>query len=137
MRQFIRHPADVPIQIRSDTGGAYAGRAAENVSYGGLAFSTDAAIEPDTLIGLLIPHVQPPFEVSAARVAWCRHEGERYLIGVQFPDSEVAFRVRMVEQVCHIKNYRKLILEHEGRELTTEEAAVEWMGRYASSFPNP
>lgn len=137
MRQFIRHPADVPIQIQCSTDGGYVGRAAQNVSFGGLAFSTDAAIEPETLIGLRIPHVQPPFEVAAARVAWCRDEDSRYLVGVQFLNSEVAFCVRMVEQVCHIKSYRQLVQQHEGRELTAEEAAAEWIARYGSSFPNP
>ena len=70
-------------------------------------------------------------------MAWCQNEGGQYAVGVQFLDSEEAFRVRMVEQVCHIESYRRDIAEREGRQLTAEEAALEWIGRYASSFPNP
>jgi hypothetical protein len=43
----------------------------------------------------------------------------------------------MIEQICHIESYRRDVAQQEGRQLTTEEAAVEWISRYASSFPNP
>ena len=43
----------------------------------------------------------------------------------------------MVEQVCNIENYRRDVEQREGRKLTTEEAAKEWIKRDASSFPNP
>jgi hypothetical protein len=42
----------------------------------------------------------------------------------------------MVEQVCHIENYKKEVYQTEGRLLTAEEAAVEWIHKYASQFPN-
>jgi hypothetical protein len=41
----------------------------------------------------------------------------------------------MVEQVCYIENYKKMVYQTEGRQLTTEEAAMEWIGKYASQFP--
>ena len=137
MREFIRHPADVPIQVQSASDGRFEGRAAQNVSFGGLAFSSATAIEPETFITLRLPYLLPVFEVATARVAWCRNEGTQYVVGVQFQDPEEAFRVRMVEQLLHIESYRREIQQQEGRPLTTEEAAREWIGRYASSFPNP
>jgi PilZ domain len=137
MREFIRHPADVPIQIQSARDRGFENRSTQNVSFGGLAFSSATAIEPETFITLRLPYLQPLFEVAAARVAWCRNEGSQYVIGVQFPDSEEAFRVRMVEQLLHIETYRREVAEREGRQLTMEEAAREWISRYAASFPNP
>jgi len=137
MRQFIRHPSDVPIEIQCAPDGGYVRRSTKNVSFGGLAFFSDAALEPETIIALRIPYLRPAFEVAAARVAWCKNEGSQYTVGVQFLDSEEAFRVRMVEQVCHIESYRKDVAQREGRQLTAEEAAMEWIRRYASSFPNP
>ena len=41
----------------------------------------------------------------------------------------------MVEQVCYIESYKKVVYETEGRQLTTEEAAMEWIRKYASQFP--
>ncbi len=44
--------------------------------------------------------------------------------------------MRMVEQVCHIERYRADVLEREGRALTGEQAAEEWIKRYAEDFPD-
>jgi hypothetical protein len=41
----------------------------------------------------------------------------------------------MVEQVCHIEQYKADVLKKEGRELTGEEAAKEWILKYAKDFP--
>jgi len=137
MRQFIRHPADVPIEVSRAADSGYVGHCTKNVGYGGLAFLSDTAIEPESVVALRIPCLRPVFEVSTARVAWCKNEGGQYAVGVQFLDHDVAFRVRMVEQVCHIVNYRRDVEILEGRKLTIDEAAREWIKRYASSFPNP
>ena len=45
------------------------------------------------------------------------------------------FRARMVEQVCHIEQYRHEILKNEGRKLSSEAAALEWIQKYAPLFP--
>jgi len=42
----------------------------------------------------------------------------------------------MVEQVCSIESYQKKIYETEGRRLTTEQAAMEWIAKYAAQFPD-
>lgn len=135
MREFIRHPSDIPIEIQC--GGGYVQHSTKNVSYGGLAFLSDAALDVDTFIGLRMPHLRPAFEVQAARVAWCHREESGFAVGVQFLDPAEAFQVRMVEQVCHIESYRRDVEQREGRQLTAEEAAIEWISRHAPSFPNP
>ena len=137
MREFIRHASDVPIEIQCAPDSGYAERCGKNIGFGGLAFLSDAAIAPETILALRIPCLRPVFEVATARVAWCKNEGGQYAVGVQFLDSKEAFRVRMVEQVCHIENYRRDVEIQERRKLTIEEAAKEWIKRYASSFPNP
>jgi hypothetical protein len=43
--------------------------------------------------------------------------------------------MRMCEQVCHIENYRNEVKAAEGRELTPEQAAVEWVSKFAARFP--
>ena len=137
MRQFIRHPSEIPIEIKCAPESSYVQRSTQNVSYGGLAFLSDTAIELDTIIGLRMPHLRPAFELPAARVAWCHQEGSGFAVGVQFLEAAQAFEVRMVEQVCHIETYRRDVEQREGRQLTAEEAAEEWISRHAASFPNP
>ena len=81
-----------------------------------------------------IPFVQPPFDVEA-RVAWCRPREDGFLLGVEFLNRDDAFTTRMVEQVCHIENYKKAAYRAEGRRLSAEEAAREWISKYAAQFP--
>ncbi len=44
---------------------------------------------------------------------------------------------RMVEQICHIEQYKNEILKAEGRQLDSKQAALEWIQKFASEFPNP
>ena len=133
-REYIRHTADVPIQVRAVPGAEAAMQKALNVSHGGLAFVTETCPLPGDTIEVTIPDVDPPFQANA-RVAWCRPEEAAFLVGVQFLDASDAFRARMVEQVCTIERYRQEVREQEGRELTMQEAAAEWIRKYAGRFP--
>jgi hypothetical protein len=132
-REYIRHTADVPIEVRT-VDGAQASATGLNVSHGGLAFVSDLCPAAGATIEISIPGVDPPFEAHA-RVAWCRPENDAFLVGVEFLDRTDAFRARMVEQVCTIERYRQQVREDEGRELSAHEAASEWIGKYAGRFP--
>ncbi|NQX89534.1 MAG: hypothetical protein HRT77_12815 [Halioglobus sp.] len=48
--------------------------------------------------------------------------------------SQEAFRLRMLNQCCHIRDYRQAVLKNTGRLLTPDEAAMEWIERYAATF---
>lgn len=133
-RRFIRHTADVPIEVRAVPGGAPHTQPAINVSEGGLSFISETDIPIGTTIEIRIAEVQPPFEAHA-RVVWMRSEDGAYCIGVQFLDADDVFRARMVEQVCSIESYRRRIESQEGRVLTRDEAAQEWIAKYAGRFP--
>ncbi len=137
MRHFIRHPTDVPIEVQRASDHLFAPQRMHNVSCGGLEFFSYIPIEPDSVIALRFPYLNPAFEIPAARVAWCNRYGPCYNIGVQFTDTDEAFNVRMVEQICHIESYRHDVEEREGRHLSPEEAAEEWIKQSASTFPNP
>ncbi len=130
----MRHPADVPIVVSRADRQSFAKRQASNVSHGGLAFGADAELVPGTTVVLEIPVVRPPF-VTRAQVVWCSPGTDGYDMGVEFLDADDAFRARMVEQVCHIETYRNEVYRREGRALSAEEAAMEWIERHAAEFP--
>jgi hypothetical protein len=58
-------------------------------------------------------------------------------LGVEFLHQDDAFKARMVEQVCFIENYKKAAYRAEGRLLSSAEAAMEWITKYASGFSDP
>ena len=66
---------------------------------------------------------------------WNREKQHGYEIGLQFDDPEQLYQLRMIEQICHIEHYRQQVEQQEGRHLTSEQAAKEWIRRYAGDFP--
>jgi hypothetical protein len=125
---------DILIEVTAREQTTHARHNTINLSLGGLAFRCDREFAQGDIVEIRIPFVNPPFEVKA-RVAWCAAHDGRIETGVEFLNQDDAFLVRMVEQVCSIENYKKEVLETEGRKLSPEEAAMEWIGKYAAGFP--
>lgn len=133
-RRYVRHTVGVPLEVERLGDSVPLAEAGVNLSQDGLAFLSAWCPRIGEVLQLRIQTVEPVFEAQA-RVMWCRPEEGRFLVGVQFLERSDAFRSRMVQQVCAIEHYRAELREHEGRELTTEEAATEWIARYAGRFP--
>ncbi len=134
MRSYIRHPSDIPIEFQQGAVASAETQTLVDVSCGGLSFVTQSPLETESVITVRITSVEPSFE-APCRVTWCRRGQDEYLIGVEFLYAEDEYRARMVEQVCHIEHYKKEVLELEGRVLTGEQAAREWIHKYAKDFP--
>jgi len=124
---------DIPIEVHIAAEFAHA--SSYNVSVGGLAFQSSRELQRGSIVEVRIPFVQPAFQ-TRARVAWCNAREDGSELGIEFLDPEDTFRARMVEQVCSIESYQKKIYETEGRRLTTEQAAMEWIAKYAAQFPD-
>lgn len=135
MRSFIRHPSDIPIDFQLEELVTEGTDYLKNVSHGGLAFNTKVALAPGTTVRVKIPLVHPVFQ-AVGKVTWCHPHQHEFEIGVQFLDEDDSFRARMVEQICHIEQYKQEVLERDGRHLTGEQAAIEWIEKYAREFPS-
>jgi hypothetical protein len=136
MRQFIRHPVDVPVEVRARGSGTATALHTHDIGLGGLAIQSESEVSVGSIVDIRIACVQPPFSAHA-RVAWCHpRNGQGFDIGVTFLDAEDAFLARMVEQVCHIEEYRKSVQRTERRVLSSEEAALEWIDKHAARFPD-
>lgn len=138
LRKFIRHPVDVPIQVTADwvedEDDETLDQTITNVSLGGLAFVSAKPLQVLERVRVCIPFLQRG-NTLVGNVVWCDRSGNGYEIGIEFEKSRDVFRLRMIEQICHIEHYRKEVLLQEGRELTPQEAASEWITKYASDFP--
>ncbi|WP_416397743.1 PilZ domain-containing protein [Allohahella sp. A8] len=142
LRQFIRHPTDIPIELERSQGNMALSShhhaptlPMNNVSRGGVSCITTQSYTPNDIVQVRIPFVIPEFSCSA-QVVWCRQfTADLYEVGLSFLKSEDAFAARMVEQICHIEQYKRQTYAKEGRLLTGEEAASEWIDSYAGSFP--
>jgi len=136
MRNYIRHPSDIPIQYVEDNRADTTSHAMHDVGYGGLSFHSAKPLAEGTKLNICIDTVSPVFEAEGM-VVWCRQDGDAFVIGMEFVNKEDIFLARMVEQICHIEHYKKEILVKEGRKLTSKQAASEWISKFARMFPNP
>lgn len=132
MRNYIRHPTSIPIHVSA--GAQSCGRVTiNNLSAGGLSFITDIPVKVGSVVDLVIPCVNPDYQGEGV-IVWRRSQPPKgFEVGVRFANDDEYFRVRMVEQVCQIEEYRQQLAEV-GRKLTTEEAALEWIKRFAADF---
>lgn len=136
MREYIRHPSDIPIKYHvQGTAEATHIDTLKNISTGGLSFRSTIEIKVNTPIIINIPVIKPGFRVRGI-VVWCHLIDGAYDIGVRFLDKESEFRVRMIEQICYIEHYRREVLLSEGRRISSEQAAHEWIERFAQDFPS-
>ena len=138
IRKYIRHPSDVPIQVSldlvADDSADSEDTTLTNVSLGGLSFISKQPLKVGQNASVCIPMLQQDNYLGGT-VVWCEKSNAGYEIGIEFEGSKDVFRLRMIEQICHIEHYRKEVKLVEGRELSSEQAAKEWITRYADGFP--
>ncbi len=133
-RRFIRHPFDIPIEVEAGIQ-ARVSPTLRDVCDGGISFQTRQPARPGQRLRIRIPLLQPTFEAEG-EVIWCEAAtAGGYEVGVSFLNPEDAYRARMMEQICHIEQYRREVEVGEGRQLNDREAAMEWIERYAPNFP--
>ena len=140
IRKFIRHPVDVPIKVISSRVedeqdiDDNLDQTITNVSLGGLAFVSPKPFAVLEHVRVTIPLLDRD-NILIGNVAWCEKTGSGYEVGIEFEKSRDFFRMRMIEQICHIEHYRSEVLRKHGRELSAQEAAAEWISKYAGDFP--
>lgn len=132
MRTYIRHPTSIPIQVCAG-GNEDARVRVRNLSAGGLCFMTDQPVKVGTMVEFEIPVINPGYQGRGVIVWMSEQAAKKYEVGVRFTSDDEYFRTRMVEQVCQIEDYRQR-LALKGRQLTSEQAALEWIERYSGSF---
>lgn len=137
MRRFVRHPTDIPIDVTvsSIVPQRESDCSMTTVSQGGLSCDVEKQVKVGCKVDIDIPSVSPPYHGSG-EVMWCREKGDHFEVGVNFTDEEEAFRSRMVQQVCQIEHYKNMVYEREGRLLDGDQAASEWIEKYAIEFAN-
>jgi hypothetical protein len=140
-RQFIRHPSEIPLEYCITEQPTKCNMDfITNISRGGVSFHSHEYIAPEKWLHLYIPVDENYFEADA-QVRWCKKlcnhtsSNDDYDVGVSFSNMNEAFSARMIEQVCYIEEYKKRMSEKEGRKISSDQAAAEWIEKYADTFP--
>jgi len=133
MRGHHRHLSEMPFEYSLELKNRAAHERLVNISSGGLAFSTRTGVQPGAAIHITIPLGDYLFNVDGS-VVWCHQTDHHFEVGVRFDDPQSEHRAQMIDQLCHIERYRWKVQDEEERQLTSEEAAAEWISRYANAF---
>lgn len=137
IRKHIRHITGVPIEVSPEQVPVDVDDCEDatitNVSLGGLSFIANNRLDIANSIAVRFP-VLSEDRVLGARVVWCEKTPRGYEVGLEFDHPEEIDRLKVVEHICHIENYRKEIESREGRKINSEQAALEWVSRFASDF---
>jgi len=139
-RRFIRHPMCFPLKYKVLKRGFFVSLKEElvrtkNISEGGLLFCAKKAAEVNSLLSIKIPFQEKMFNVHARVIRCARVAGSQLFdIGVSFQRYNDAFRVKLIEQLYLISEYRDLRSMQLGKEVTLEDASREWIQRYSKRF---
>lgn len=132
MRTYIRHPTSIPIHVSTQCD-QQAPVLVRNLSEGGLCFVTDRPVKVGSIVEFDIDLIKPDYHGSGV-IVWRRvQSADHFEVGVRFTSEDEYFRTRMVEQVCQIEDYRRQLADV-GRELSSEEAALEWISQFSEKF---
>ena len=133
MRSYVRYPSGLPVSVSLEEVVASETLYLNNISRGGLSFNSMVALKVGTVIRLRIPPNRPLFEVLG-KVVWCKKMSLQYVIGVEFINADDKARTQIIEIVFRIDEYRRKLLEQEGRGLTHQQAALEWIEKCWADF---
>ena|SRR3989338_7121548 len=135
-RRFYRHPISVPIALSSSDKKNEGRSHSLDVSLGGLSFVWPHRLSRGALVDVNITVKEKLFEIKS-KVAYAKQDGEtgQFRTGVCFTDYPSAFMARLAEEMLEIMEYRKNLRRELGREISEEDAAAEWIKRYADKFP--
>lgn len=127
---LIRHPDEFPIELN------VLGSLKDPVSKANLQLicHSERPYQSGAVIAIKIPSISHNLEVSGT-IQSCQSIANGYEVGIGFNSEDAIMRMRMLEQLCYIQRYRKYVLNTEGRELSDQDAAMEWIGKYAHLFP--
>jgi hypothetical protein len=129
-QSLIYHPLLVPVNIRNvrEEVEMRSGCMGELAVHSPTRFSVGSQV----LLSLYMAESTPSLY---CRVIWLFGSEGRYLMGLTFDGEDEAYKMRMVEQLCHIHAYQHVVAKQEGRLLSDEDAAREWIDRYSKDFP--
>ncbi|WP_191601374.1 energy transducer TonB [Marinomonas algicola] len=131
--EFVDHPQDIPLQIKEVNDRTFPETSFDRVGFAGITCLSTRAYEMGQSVQITLKEIDPNFCVTG-RVAWCDNHQASFKIAIEFPEKEDCFCVRMVEQLSQIEHYRRQA-KTQGRRLNYNEAAAEWISKFAASFP--
>lgn len=125
---YMQHPANISLELTP----LPAQECATPALPLGLICNTSEPFHTGGRISIAAPKQAPDLCIEG-EIAWCRASGKGYQVGVAFHCPDDLYKIRMLEQLCHIEDYRR---SHPSRNHSGQQsAALEWIEKFAAHFP--
>ena len=140
IRRHVRHVTGMPIRITLDYAPHDCKEAIDdsitNVSLGGMSFIAEYRFYIQQTLQVCFPILNDKTTLRC-KVIWCQKASRGYIVGLEFDEAAEVQRLKTIDQISDIENYRRRKEEIEGRPIGSEQAAREWIRQYADHFPAP
>jgi c-di-GMP-binding flagellar brake protein YcgR len=138
-RRFIRHPLCFPLayKVIDKAAAKAAGDKAStiNISMGGILFASKKPVGVGSEILISMPFQDKVFNVRGGVVRCDKSpETKLYNIAAAFHRLSAAYKVKLIEQLYLISEFRDLRTIQLGKEMSLEKASEEWIKRYSDRF---
>ncbi len=128
---YMRHPEEIPVSLQQAEQDLTHQDGDQSI---GVICHCATGYASGEQVRLMIPAIAPNIN-PLGTIDWCQPHHSGYELGIRFETGDNAMRARMLEQLCHIYRYRQRILQRQQRYLSLDQAAAEWIERYAALFP--
>jgi hypothetical protein len=109
-RRYVRHPTDIPVEVREMDHSEMNIEHLKNVSFGGIAFESDRCWKQDSIISINVL-VEPPINLNG-KVVWCKQHDKHFEVGVQLIDTTTRdSRNHLVNEACEIERYKQMLAD--------------------------
>ncbi|MFH1836793.1 MAG: PilZ domain-containing protein [Candidatus Omnitrophota bacterium] len=134
-RRFIRHLLVNPLEFQISEQKEFQKSETEDISEGGLMFMSTKSVPVGSVIRIQMPVYDKVFKIQGKVVHSSKDlSTDLYKIGVSFETYVEAFKVKLIEQIYLIEEYRVLRSLQEGKDISLQEASKEWIKRYSERF---
>lgn len=137
-RKFIRHLLVSPLEFQiaeAEAEEVFEKTNTVNVSEGGLMFRSRKDVPVGSFINIQMPLYNKVFKIRAKVMHVQKDDAtDLFNVGVSFVTYSDAFKVKLIEQIYLIEEYRVLRSLQMGKEMSLQEASREWIKRYSERF---
>ncbi|MFH1791491.1 MAG: PilZ domain-containing protein [Candidatus Omnitrophota bacterium] len=135
-RRFIRHPICYPLEFERPSDKLTERSHTRDIGEGGLMFLSTRRLDAEEVIILKLPLQNKLFKVKAKveHVSKNKENNALYDVGVSFYRHSDAFKVKLIEQIYLIDEYRALRAVALGRDISFMDASDEWIKHYSERF---
>ena len=122
-----RVSSDLSVRLRHARRDGSRARTLQNISVGGIACYSDEPVPTGERVAIEMAIGDQSVQLEGC-VVWCRAAtGGRFELGLRFEDGAADSREQLCHELAEIEHYRHEVLMLEGRQLSSDAAALEWM----------